>query len=226
MESILSFFTAEQVFTEKVSTGIPFLSISIIIKACFTEIPSAKMRKKQADPVMRMEEAFKLAQSDTKFIKERKNLLYTFGATRLPYVCVSQDAENADFVTVRSGEVLADKPQIAVPGEMFSFEGFEELREMIESEPFVALARRISIPPSKYVNRPEATERRHGPMADELQRIVSRLENDNDVRTGVISAPERVWTLSVLLYVGSQVARSAESNVQEHFEHMRLRGHS
>ncbi len=173
---------------------------------------------------MTMDEAFRLAREDTKFIRERKNLLYTFGATRLPYVCVSPDGGNADFVTVRSGEVLADKPRIAVPGEMFSFEGFEELREMFESEPFVALARRISIPPSKYVNTTGATERRRGPMAEELQRIVSRLENDNDVRTGVISAPEGVWSLSVLLYVGNQVAKSAQSNVEEHFEHMRLRG--
>ncbi len=178
---------------------------------------------------MEMEDAFKLAQEDTRFVKERKNLLYTFGATRLPYVCVSQDEGNADFVTVRSGEVLADKPQIAVPGDMFSFEGFEELRELFGgeafgAEPFVTLARRISIPPSKYVNRPDATERKPGPLAEALERIVSRLENDNDVRTGVISAPERVWSLSVLLYVGSQVARSAPSNVREHFEHMRFRG--
>jgi hypothetical protein len=173
---------------------------------------------------MEMEEAFRLAQEDTKFIKERKNLLYTFGATRLPYVCISPDSGNADFVTVRSGEVLADRPQIAVPGELFSFEGFEELKEMFDAEPFVALARRISIPPSKYVNKAELTERRPGPMAEAIQRVVNRLENDNDVRTGVISAPEQVWSLSVLLYVGSQVARSAQSNMQEHFEHMRLRG--
>ncbi len=171
-----------------------------------------------------MEEAFRLAREDTRFVKERKNLLYTFGATRLPYVCVSPEAGNADFVTVRSGEVLADRPKIALPGEMFSFEGFEELREMFEAEPFVALARRISIPPSKYVNRAEKAERRPGPLADAIARVVSRLENDNDVRTGVISAPDRVWSLSVLLYVGSQVARSARSNVEEHFEHMRLRG--
>ncbi len=173
---------------------------------------------------MKMEDAFRLAQADTKFVKERKNLLYTFGATRLPYICISQDAANADFVNVRAGEVLADKPQIAIPGELFSFEGFEELREMFEGEPFVALARRISMPPSKYVNKAGSAERKPGPMAEAIQRVVNRLENDNDVRTGVISAPERVWPLSVLLYVGSQAARSAQSNVQEHFEHMRLRG--
>lgn len=187
---------------------------------------------------MDLDEAFKIAQADTKFIKVRKNLLYTFGATRLPYVCLSEAVDNADFVTVRSGEVMADKPQIAVPGDMLAFEGFEELmREFggnghgggyddgYGDNPILALARRISIPPSKYVNKADgAPSRESGPLSEAVQRTVNRLENDNDVRTAVISAPEQVWGLSVLLYVGSQVARSAPSNVQEHFEHMRFRG--
>ena len=175
---------------------------------------------------MDLEDAFKMAQDDTAFIKVRKNLLYTFGATRLPYVCLSQAPDNADFVMVRSGEVMADKPQIALPGEMFAFEGFEELlKEFSGDEPVVSLARRISMPPSKYVNKADGEPlRENGPLSEAIQRVVNRLENENDVRTAVISAPDQVWGLSVLLYVGSQVARSAQSNVQEHFEHMRFRG--
>ena len=172
---------------------------------------------------MEMEEAFKLAQEDTCFVKVRKNLLYTFGATRLPYICISRDIENAEQVMVRTGEVLADKPQIALPGEMFSFEGFEKLMEMFQDEPMVALARRVSMPPSKYVNKADAPDKRTGTVADVVQRVMNELENDNDVRTGVITAPEQVWPISVLLYVGSQVARSAQSNVQEHFEHLRFK---
>ncbi len=173
---------------------------------------------------MEMEEAFRLAQEDTRFIKVRKNLLYTFGSTRLPYICISQAQDSAEFVMVRSGEIMADKPQIALPGEMFSFEGFEDLlAEFSRDDPVVALARRISMPPSKYVNKPESQVREAGTVPDAIQRVMNRLENDNDVRTGVIEAPDRVWGLSVLLYVGSQVARSAQSNVQEHLEHMRYR---
>lgn len=172
---------------------------------------------------MEMEEAFKLAQEDTRFIKVRKNLLYTFGATRLPYICISQNLENDGLVMVRTGEVLADKPQIALPGEMFSFEGFEELKELFQDEPMVALARRVSMPPSKYVNKAEAPEKQPGPMSDVIQKVMNQLDSDNDVRTGVIAAPEQVWPLSVLLYVGNQVARSAQSNVQEHFEHLRFK---
>lgn len=174
---------------------------------------------------MELEEAFKLAQSDTQFIKVRKNLLYTFGATRLPYVCLSEIPDNTGFVMVRAGEVTADKPQIAIPGEHFYFEGFDGLSEKDAGETIaVLLARRISMPPSKYVNKAEAERREHGPLSEAIQRAVNRLENDNDVRTAVISAPDQVWGLSVLLYVGSQVARSAPSNVQEHFEHLRHRG--
>ena len=173
---------------------------------------------------MEMEDAFKMAQADTRFIKVRKNLLYTFGATRLPYVCLSQAADNADQIMVRRGEVMADRPQISVPEEIFSFEGFDQAKENTGDEFAVILARRISMPPSKYVNKTGAVMRERGPLSEAIERVIRRLESDNDVRTGVISAPEPVWGLSVLLYVGSQVARSAPSNVQEHFEHLRLRG--
>ncbi len=173
---------------------------------------------------MEMEEAFKLAQSDTRFIKERKNLLYTFGATRLPYICLSQSPDREGDIVVRVGEVTADKPQIAIPGESFSFEGFEGDNSEEDGGLSIVLARRISMPPSKYVNRADSVSHEAGTLTDVIERQLNRLDNANDVRTGVISAPEAVWGLSVLLYVGSQVARSAQSNVQEHMEHLRFRG--
>lgn len=175
---------------------------------------------------MELDDAFKQAEKNTKFVRVRKNLLYTFGSTRLPYICISQLTGDGDYVMIRTGEILADKPQIALPGEMFAFEGFEDFwDEFADGEPVVSLARRISMPPSKYINKTEGVpERESGPMAKVVDKVMNRLENDNDVRTGVITAPEEVWGLSVLLYVGSQVARSAQSNVQEHFEHMRYRG--
>ena len=177
---------------------------------------------------MEMEEAFKLAESDTKFIKVRKNLLYTFGATRLPYVCLSQAGGDRDFVVIRRGEVTADKPQIALPGERLSLEGFgdsmPELPELPGGEMAVMLARHISLPQSKYINRQGATVREPGGLSEVIDRVLVRLEKENDVRTGVIAAPDQVWGLSVLLYAGIQVARSAPANVHEHLERMRFQG--
>ena len=175
---------------------------------------------------MEMEEAFKLAQTDTQLIRVRKNLLYTFGATRLPYICLSQSIIHPEKVVVRKGEVMADKPQIAIPGMDFSFEGFEgdQVKDKDEVEGLaILLARRISMPPSKYINKSEAELSEAGPLSEAIERALNRLDHDNDVRTAVISAPEKVWGLSILLYVGSQVARSASSNVQEHFERLRFK---
>lgn len=178
---------------------------------------------------MDLEDAFKLAQSATQFIRIRKNLLYTFGATRLPYICVSQERRDLGGVTVRTGEVMADKSQIAIPGQTPAIEGLEWFDDFnrdggAREGLAVLLARRISMPPSKYSNTAGSERREPGPLAQTLERIVNHLDGENDVRTGVIFAPEQVWGLSVLLYVGSQVARSAPSNIQEHFEHLRLRG--
>lgn len=186
-------------------------------------------RRTRQEPPLEMEDAFRIAQADTQFIRVRKNLLYTFGATRLPYVCLSEPQERPGNVIVRKGEVMADKPQIAVPGVNFSFEGFESMGEFADEEEggeglAIFLARRISLPPSKYVNTAGAEMVESGPLAAAIERQVRRLDDDNDVRTGIIAAPETVWGLSVLLYVGSQVARSAPSNVQEHFERLRLQG--
>lgn len=176
---------------------------------------------------MEMEEALKLAQADTHFVRVRKNLLYTFGTTRLPYICLSQSLARPGDVVVRRGEVMADKPHIAVPGIDFSFEGFtgDDPEAGAAGDALaVLLARRISMPPSKYVNKAGAESFEVGPISEAIERAVNRLDSDNDVRTAVISAPEKVWGLSVLLYIGSQVARSAPSNVQEHFERLRLQG--
>ncbi|MDR1613246.1 MAG: hypothetical protein LBT97_10775 [Planctomycetota bacterium] len=176
---------------------------------------------------MDMEEAFRLAQTDTQFIRIRKNLLYTFGSTRLPYVCLTARLADENGIIVRTGEVMAEKPQIAIPGDQISFEGFGDFPSSglaaDEGDFAVILARRISMPPSKYVNKSGSEKCESGTISEAIERVMNRLDGENDVRTGVFTAPEQVWGLSVLLYVGSQVARSAPSNVQEHLEHLRFR---
>lgn len=167
---------------------------------------------------MEMEEAFRMAQEYTRILRSRKNYLYTFGATRLPYICISPTSD--DCVSVRRGEVTADRPQIALPGQSISLEGFE-----LDDAPdwfSIMLARRISLPPSKYVHRADSVVREAGTMEDAAQRWQNKLENANDVRTGLIAAPEQVWNLSILLYASKQVERSAGPNIAEHLERMRF----
>ena len=176
---------------------------------------------------MNIDDALELAQNNTQILRSRKNLLYTFGATRLPYICLSQSNKNQAEVNIREGEITADKPKISLPGEVFKFEGFDKSlfpESETEDEITVLLARRISMPPANYVNKSVSEHSERNSLDNAIDKVINRLDQQNDVRTAVIAAPDQVWNISILLYVGSQIVRSAPSNVHEHFERIRLRG--
>jgi hypothetical protein len=170
---------------------------------------------------MDFNEAIAFASQRTNIIRARKNPLYTFGATRLPYVCLSDSARNTGDVVLRRGEVTASRPSISVPGQAAEFEGFDFGGD--KAFP-VFLARQIEMPIAKYINKSEGATDERGPLEASIEKVVNQLDRDNDIRTAVLVAPDNVWTLSVLLYIGSQVVRSAPANIAEALERMKLRG--
>ena len=106
---------------------------------------------------MNFHDALEYARSRTEVVRTRRNLLYTFGSTRLPYVCLSDSPQLAGDVVIRQGEVTAERPQIALPGRPFELEGvdFEEMAGPDELQ--ILLARRVAIPPARYTNKSSAT---------------------------------------------------------------------
>lgn len=178
---------------------------------------------------MDMEAAWALTRDVTKLVRQRKNLLYTFGATRLPYLCLVPDPGRDDEVRVHAGTVAAEPPRITVPGlgDDFDFEGFAEEAARAGDDDGaralpVWLARRIEMPTGKYVNRDGETRTERGPLEEAVERVERRLDEANDIRTAVLTSDVRVWRLSVLLYIASQVSRSAPANIMEHWEHRRF----
>ena len=156
------------------------------------------------------------AGEQTRILRTRKNLLFTFGTTKLPYVCISTHPKEEGDIVIRNGVVETAPPQIIVPGEDFRFEGFEDYQD--DDAMLVLLARRIAIPPAHIKNQSSATEVVRMSVQAAVERSCNRLDQSNDSRTAVIIGPDDVWNLSVLLYVGSQITRSASSNIQEYFE--------
>lgn len=171
---------------------------------------------------MDFNEALELARSGTEVLRARKNTLFTFGPTRLPYVCLCEQEDGV--VAIREGEITADRPAIALPGEGWNFEGFEMDNLDKDGMIPVMIARGVHMPQLSYTNTASASRTVREGMQAAIDRELDRLEKAQDIRTGVIRAPEAVWKMSLLLYVGSQIARSAPSNVSEHFERLRLRG--
>ncbi len=169
---------------------------------------------------MNLGEAMRHARENTRVVRARKHILYTFGATRLPYICLTSPSDTGERVRIRRGEVTADRPTIALPGQSSEFLGFDLDEGDEEEAGRVLIARRVQIPPARYVNRSEASALESGPLEAAIERTLRRLDEHHDIRTAVIQAEEDFWNISILLYVGSQIARSAPSNVAEHIERL------
>lgn len=172
---------------------------------------------------MNLMEALEFARNESIIHRERRNLLYTFGTTRLPYVCLSAQDEQQSKVIVRRGEVMAQPPKIALPGQHFQFDGFEFDDEEEGTLEAILLARQIEMPPAQYSHNAQGQSVETGPVEAAVERTATQLDKNNDSRTAVISTPPEVWNLSILLYVGQQVVRSAPSNVAEHMERLHFR---
>lgn len=170
---------------------------------------------------MDFDELIEFAKRHTNIIRERKNLLYTFGATKLPYLCFSV-AEETNNIVIRDGEVTAEKPNIAIPGRDFTFDGFADDDEDDDGLLPILMARGVKMPPAKYVNTEQKYREENGNLEEVIAREIKKLEQHNDIRTGIIHAPEKIWRFSILIYVGAQMTRSIDANLAEHFERLRL----
>jgi len=173
---------------------------------------------------MNIVEAFEYTSRHMRVLRARKHLLYTFGDTKMPYITLSESSEDNREVIIRRGEVIAERPRIAIPGQdnTLCCEGFDFSEIEAESVP-IFLMRRMGMPPARYINKSIASIER-GPMSAILARTVAILDQQNDIRTGVITSPNKFWHLAVLLYAGQQAMRSAPANVAEQLEHWMRQG--
>lgn len=156
----------------------------------------------------------------TKILRTRKNYLFTFGNTRLPYTILANSIINAGSCVVRTGEVIVEKPQIIFSNDPTIFEGFESERSHHELDEvkFALMSRGISFPQMSYKNSTQYLEVLNDRIEIVIDRIMNQLEDDNDSRTGLIQCNEDTWNLSLMHYVLTQVIRSSSSNMQEYLE--------
>lgn len=157
---------------------------------------------------------------NTKILRARKNYLFTFGNTRLPYVMVANSLINAGSSVIRTGEVVVEKPQIIISNDSSAFEGFDIDRSLVDLDQvkFALMSRGISFPQMNYKNSTQFLEVVSDKLEVIIERQMNQFEDANDSRVGLIQCREDTWNLSLLHYVLTQVIRSSTSNMQEYLE--------
>ena len=156
----------------------------------------------------------------TKVLRARKNFLFTFGNTRLPYVILASSVINTGSTVIRTGEVVVEKPQIIITNDAAVFEGFDIDRSAIDLDQvkIALMSRGISFPQMNYKNSTQNLEVVNDKLEVIIERQMNEFEDSNDSRVGLIQCREDTWNLSLLHYVLTQVIRSSSSNMQEYLE--------
>jgi hypothetical protein len=168
---------------------------------------------------MHLQELWDKALKSTEVLRSRVVDLPSFEATALPYVFLAESSVNAGDTVVRKGQVLIERPSLIWPSAQF--EGFEFQQDWSLSEDAVMnflLVRGIKFPSMRYHHELSSLDLREGSLQSAITHYTTQMKQAEDVQTGLVAGPEDAWQFSVLILVGSLMARSAEGDLRRLLE--------
>ena len=173
---------------------------------------------------MDFEEAWKKALKETEIIRARVQLLKSHSDTKVSYILLSESSINQGDTVVRRGEVLVQKPNLFVPPNNPQFHGFEFDSESNFKENALInffLVRGVSIPSLHYDNRNNVLSVFEGKLSNAIKHYKLDLEQQENVSTGLLTAPEDYWQFSLLIFICSQIAKSADNDIRRLWDEFR-----
>lgn len=173
---------------------------------------------------MNIQDTWEKALRNTKIIRPRAQELETFSDTGLPYLFLSEALVNRGDTVVRKGEVMVNKPAIILPSNLPHFEGFDFDKEFGFGQDMVTnflLVRGVTFPSMKYNNKTHSLDIYDGHIEKAISYYCDMLQRKEDVHSGLIVGPEDCWQFCVMIFICSQIARSADSDIRRLLEHFR-----
>jgi hypothetical protein len=170
---------------------------------------------------MNIQDMWEKALKKTEIIRPRVHYLSSFGDTHIPYIFLAESAVNAGDTVARSGEIIVEKPSIILPSNLPQFDGFDFENELhLNEDTFLnfLLVRGVSFPSLKYNNRTYSVDVYEGRLNKAINHYLRKLQQKEDTHTGLITGPEDSWQLSVLIFIGSQIERSAGNDIRNFFK--------
>lgn len=176
---------------------------------------------------MNIQDNWEKALKSTEIIRTRVQGLLTHDSTSLPYVFLCESLVNSGDTVVRKGEIVVDKPSLILPFASPQFEGFDFEKEMHVNEGMLTnflLVRGVTFPSLNYNNKTNSIDVFEGGLKKAIQHNLDKLQRQEDVYTGLITGLEDCWQFSVLIFICTQVAKSADTDVKKILEELKKRG--
>ncbi len=160
-------------------------------------------------------DAIQYAMENTQVLREPDRRIDTFGNTGFEFVMISELMDSVNKIRVRSGEVVAEKPQIITPDayKQVQLEGFDE-----EAGKFLAWLKDKGLEPVFFqygftFRRTEASEEI---LTDSLEAVRDRVlaeavRQDNPI-LAVIEGVDDTWEVGLLKFAIDMIEKSHEIN--------------
>ncbi|MCK5215778.1 MAG: hypothetical protein KAR05_10555 [Candidatus Omnitrophica bacterium] len=163
-------------------------------------------------------EHWEKALKSTEIIRPRVQGLDSFENTLVPYILLSESSINIGDTVVRQGEVMVQRPSLLLPPNVPQFEGFDfDIDEAINKDTVInfLLVRGIQFPSLRYNNHTCSLDVYEGRLSEAIKHHQNKLQQRENVRTGLIVAPEDCWQFSLLIFICSQIARNADQDISK-----------
>lgn len=174
---------------------------------------------------MNIQENWEKAVKFTEIIRPRVQPLSTNSDTAIPYIFLAKSLINEGDTVVRSGEVLVEKPLIALFSGSPQFEGFDFEKEAdFNKDIFMnfLIVRGIKFPSMKYNNITHSLSVYEGKLESAIKYHLDKLERMEDVHTGLLTAPADSWQFATLIFICNQVIKSADNDIKNFKNHTDL----
>lgn len=173
---------------------------------------------------MNIQDGWEKALKHTKIIRPRPKDLLTFESTEVPYIFLSESSVNLGDTVVRKGHVTVEKPAIILPSNMPQFDGFDFEKEFRSGQDMLLnflLVRGISFPSLKYNNKTHSIDVYEGHLEKAIGYYSDKLQQGEDVTNGLVTGPEDSWQFSILIFIATQIVRSADTDIKRLLEKFR-----
>jgi len=173
---------------------------------------------------MDIQDSWEKALKNTRIIRSRAHDLETFSDTHLPYIFLSEAIVNKGDTVVRKGKILIEKPEIILPSNLPRFEGFDFEKEFDSGHDMLTnflLVRGVKFPSIKYNNKTLSLKIYDGHIEKAVGYYSDMLQRREEVHSGLVVGPEDCWQFSILIFICSQIAKSANTDLMRLLEHFR-----
>jgi hypothetical protein len=164
---------------------------------------------------MEDEELVKLAVRSTFVLRYPTQTLETFGVTNIEYFILTKPVYDTDEekheTVIRTGHVIASKPQIITPYYMAKAESFsEEAINYLKTQKQVLASLLYT-----YKNEPGELQIVDGTVSTVAARIAADLDNKNARLSAIITGEDTHWDLSLMKFIVDYTRDSIPNNVNE-----------